>query len=125
VTSPIVVDSSGWLEFFADAPQAEVFATAIREPALLRVPATTIYEVYRVSLRERNAAVARVHVAAMLRSQVIPIDSALAVDAAELAHELGLSMADATILASARRHGAELWTTDADFSNIPGVRLVA
>jgi len=33
-------------------------------------------------------------------------------------------MADSIMFASARAYGATLWTQDADFENVPGVRYV-
>lgn len=53
---------------------------------------------------------------------MIDLDSSLALSAAKLGHELKLPMADAIILATARRHGAVLWTQDADFVGIAGVK---
>ncbi len=42
-----VVDSSGWLEYFADEPNADFFAPAIENAKELVVPAISIYEVFK------------------------------------------------------------------------------
>ena len=45
-----VVDSSGWLEYFADGSNAEFFAAAIENTAELIVPTVSIYEVFKRTL---------------------------------------------------------------------------
>ena len=47
-----VVDSRGWLEYFADGPNASHFAAALRDADQLIVPAVSIYEAFKVLLRE-------------------------------------------------------------------------
>jgi len=42
-----VVDSSGWLEYMANGPNAEFFAPAIRDTDHLLVPTTCLYEVFQ------------------------------------------------------------------------------
>ena len=56
---------------------------------------------------------------------MVDLDSSLAIVAAKVSLDLKLPMADAIILATARRFGAVLWTQDVDFDGIPGVRYVA
>jgi hypothetical protein len=51
-----VVDSSGWLEYFADAPNANKFAPAIQNPADLIVPTLSLYEVFKRVLQQRSEA---------------------------------------------------------------------
>ena len=54
-----VVDSSGWLEYFADGPNAAFFAAALGDTADLIVPVITVYEVFKhVSLRRGEGAAA-------------------------------------------------------------------
>ena len=52
------------------------------------------------------------------------LDGPLALEAARLSVELGLPMADSVIYATARSNGATLWTQDADFADLPGVRYL-
>jgi hypothetical protein len=49
-----VVDSSGWLEYFADGPNAGFFAAAIEKPVDLVVPTISIYEVFTRVLQQRD-----------------------------------------------------------------------
>jgi hypothetical protein len=53
-----LVDSSGWLEYFADGASAKVFARPLQDPEGLIVPTVCPYEVFKVVLRQRGAAAA-------------------------------------------------------------------
>ena len=119
-----LVDSSGWIEFFTDGANADVFAEPLADESRLVVPTVSVYEVFRVVLRRRGEDDALRAAAAMGRGREIPLSSALALEAARLAHASHLAMADGIILATARFAGAMLWTQDIDFSGIPQVRYV-
>ncbi len=116
-----VVDSSGWLEYFSGGPYAGKFMAALQDTESLVVPAITIYEVFKVVLREAGENAAWQAVTAMQKGKVVELNENLAVSAAKLSLGLGLPMADSIILATARQSGARIWTLDADFSDIPGV----
>lgn|ERR1035437_976272 len=119
------VDSSGWLEYFAGTPNASFFAAAIEDVACLIVPSITILEVFKRVMLVRGQAEALIAAAQMQQGKVVDLDQLLAVEAARLGIELKLPLADSVVLATARRHGATLWTQDADFENIAGVRFIA
>lgn len=116
-----VVDSSAWLEYFADSPNAVAFAGAIEDTPRLIVPAVCIYEVYKRVLQQHSAIDAAAVTTAMRMGRVIELDADLAIIAAQTALAEKLAMADAIILATARSTGALLWTQDAHFNGIPGV----
>ena len=117
-----VVDSSAWLEYFADGPSAEHFAPIIEKQEALLVPTITLFEVFkRIAVqRDENDAIACV--AVMQQGEVVPIDAAQALQAAKLSLKHRLPMADSLIYATAQQAGAELWTQNADFEGLPGVR---
>ena len=117
-----VVDSSGWLEYLADGPEADRFAEPLSQPQALIVPSLSVYEVFKRVLQQRDETAALQAAALMQQGRVIDLDSGLAIVAAKLAVDHRLPMADAVILATARRFGAVLWTLDADFEGIPGTR---
>jgi len=119
-----VVDSSGWIEVFTDGPHAEVFLEVLRDEARLVVPSITILEVFKWILREHGEAEAIQAVAVMQRGQVVDLDAAMAMAAAQLSHALRLPMADSVILATARQAQARLYSMDADFQGLPDVQLV-
>lgn len=117
----ILIDSSGWIEFFTDGPLADDYASRLRKLAMVVTPVIVIYEVYKRLKRELSEDDAVIAVSAMQRSQVVPIDQELALTAADLSLEHGLAMADAIVLATARKFQAELVTSDRDFEPISGV----
>ncbi|MEP7188462.1 MAG: type II toxin-antitoxin system VapC family toxin [Roseiflexaceae bacterium] len=119
-----VVDSSGWLEFFADGSNAMFFAPSITDVEHLIVPIISIYEVFKRVLQQRNETDALQAVGLMAQGQVIELNQKLALSAAKISVDLKLPMADSLILATARAYQAILWTQDADFKNIDGVQYI-
>lgn len=117
----IVIDSSGWIEFFTDGPLADDYASRLRKLTAVLTPVIAIYEVYKRLKRELSEDDAVIAISAMQRSQVIPLDQELALSAADLSLEHGLAMADAIVLATARKFRAELVTSDRDFEQIADV----
>lgn len=120
-----VVDSSGWLEYFADGRNAAFFAPAIEATAELVVPTLSLYEVFRRLLQQRGEAPALQAVAVMHQGKVVELDASLALRAARLGLELRLPLADSVMLATAQAFDAALWTQDEDFEGREGVRYVA
>ncbi len=119
-----VIDSSGWLEFFADAPNADFFAKPIQNAALLVVPTLSIFEVFKKIAHERSEGDALQAVAVMQQGTVVDLTVPLSLESARLSLEHRLPMADSIILATARARGATLWTQDADFEGLEGVEYV-
>jgi len=117
-----VVDSSGWLEFFADGVNAEQFSQPLSDLERLIVPSISVFEVFRVVCRQRGEEQALQAAALMQHGKIVELSSSLALYAAKLSIELKLPMADSIILATARLHEATLWTQDNDFEGIDGVR---
>ncbi|MDE2782414.1 MAG: type II toxin-antitoxin system VapC family toxin [Gemmatimonadota bacterium] len=116
-----VVDSSAWLEYFADGPNAGEFAEVVFETERLIVPSVTLFEVFKRIRGQRDLDSALYAVAQMQRGKVIDLDANLAIAAAELSAESGLPMAHGIILATARAHEAVLWTQDSDFNGLERV----
>ena len=119
-----VVDSSGWLEFFADGPNADFFAQPIQDSEKLIVPTLSLYEVFKHIKRHGSESDALQAVAVMQQGTVLNLTVPLALDAARISLEMKVPMAGSVMLATARAHGALLWTQDSDFEKIPGVRFV-
>ena len=120
-----VVDSSGWLEYFADGPNASEFARVVESPATLLVPTLSLFEVFKRICQQVGEEEGLTKIALMEQGQVIDLDRATALEAARLSLQHGIAMADSVMLATARRHKATLWTQDADFQGIPDVRYFA
>jgi predicted nucleic acid-binding protein len=120
-----LVDSSGWLEYFADGENAEFFAPAIQDIKNLVVSAINLYEVFKKILEQKNENGALEAIAVMQQARVINFDSTLALSSAGLSYELKLPMADSIILATARSVKATLWTQDLHFANLPDVKYIS
>lgn len=117
-----IVDSSGWLAFFADEPNAKHYLEPLNDSDSLVVPSITIYEVFKVVLREAGENGAIQAIAAMKKGTVVDLTPPLAMAAAKLSLEHSLPMADSIILATAKEYGATIWTQDADFQNMKGTK---
>ncbi|MBW1694655.1 MAG: type II toxin-antitoxin system VapC family toxin [Deltaproteobacteria bacterium] len=117
-----IVDSSGWLAYFADEPNAKHFLTPLKDTASLVVPTITIYEVFKVVLRESSENEALQAVAAMQKGTVADLTTKLAIAASKLSLQRRLPMADSIILATSQVFSAKIWTQDSDFKNISGVK---
>tara|TARA_Y100000310_G_C20304885_1_gene633484 strand:+ start:340 stop:690 length:351 start_codon:yes stop_codon:yes gene_type:complete len=110
-----LVDSSGWLEYFAKP---------IKDIQDLVVPSLCVFEVFKNILRQRKENSALQTVALVEQGLVINLDTPIALSAARLGLEFKLPLADSVILATARTNDAIIWTQDADFKSIPGVKFV-
>jgi predicted nucleic acid-binding protein len=118
-----VIDSSAWIEFFQDGPNAAAFQGVITDTTHVLVPSITLYEVFKYILLNGTEQQAIEAIAAMRRGRIVDLDASLALDAATLSRRLRLPMADSIVLATAVRHGATVWTQDADFANLENVRF--
>jgi predicted nucleic acid-binding protein len=117
-----IVDSSGWLAYFADEPNADHFLPPLHEANLLVVPTVILYEVFKVILRESGENEALQVMVAMQKGKVVDLTMSLAMAASKISLERQLSMADSIILATAKEYDAVIWTQDSDFKNITGVK---
>ena len=120
-----VVDSSAWLEYFANGPNAGFFAPAVEETDRLLVPTICLLEVFKRVLQQRGEGAALRVAAQMQQGKVVDLDCSLALSAARISLEAKLPLADSVILATARAYGAVIWTQDADFAKIKGVKYAA
>ena len=117
-----LVDSSAWLEYFAAGTNARHFAKVIEDSARLIVPTLCIYEVFKRVLAQRSEDDGLRAVAFMERGRIVDLDRATALSAVRVSVDHGLPMADGIIYATAVSYGAALWTQDADFDGLKGVR---
>jgi predicted nucleic acid-binding protein len=119
-----LVDSSGWLEFFADGPNASFFATALTNVDELVVPTISIYEVFKSVLRQRGESAGLQAVALMKQGQVIDLTTDISLKAAKLSLEHKIPMADSIIFATGRLFQATVWTQDIDFKGLEDVKFI-
>jgi len=117
-----VVDSSAWLEYFADGPNANSFSEALQDIDNLIVPTICICEVFKTVLKQRGEDDAFHAVAVMKQGTEIDFTSRLALEAAKISLEYKIPMADSIILATAQANEAIVWTQDDDFKDLEGVQ---
>ncbi len=117
-----VVDSCGWLEYFCNGPNAGEFAVPLQDTENLLVPTLSMYEVFKVALRERGEDAALQAVALMKQGRETPLNGNIAILAAKNSAETKMPMADSIILTTARVYQAIVWTQDDDFAGLDGVR---
>ena len=120
-----LVDSSAWLEYFAEGPNAGFFAPAIEKSAELIVPTIVIFEVYKRVYQQRDRHAALQAVATLRAGRIVDLTLRLAIAAAAISSSEKLPMADSIILATARAENAVIWTQDADFEQTAGVKFRA
>lgn len=119
-----LVDSSGWLEYFAGSTNSDFFTPAIEDVSNLIVSTINLYEVFKKVLQQRDETDALQAVSLMQQGKIIEVDSTISLNAAKLSYDLKLPMADSIILATAKMHDAILWTQDSDFEKIPNVKFI-
>jgi predicted nucleic acid-binding protein len=119
-----VVGSSGWIEYFFGRPNAAFFRPAIQNLGNLMVSTISLYEVVRYITRTANREAALEAAAQMQRANVVELDAGLAHLAARLGLKHTLPFADSIIFATAHAHRAKLYTQDADFEKLPGVKYI-
>jgi predicted nucleic acid-binding protein len=117
-----LVDSSGWLTYLADEPNADAFSVPLNDTTNLIVPAICLYEVFKVVLRERGEDEALQSIALMKQGILIELTSEIAILAAKVSIHHKIPMADSIILATAQTYEAVIWTEDSDFKGIKGVK---
>jgi toxin FitB len=120
-----LVDSCGWLEFFADGENAAFFGTPLKKTDELLVPTISIYEVFKSVLRQRGESAGLQAVALMQQGKVVDLTSDISLTAARLSVENNLPMADSIILATGILHQAVIWTQDIDFKGFDGVKYIS
>lgn len=120
-----VVDSSGWLEYFADTKNAHSFARAIENTKQLIVPSISVLEVFKHVMRFRSEKEAFECVECMVQGRMVDLDLEISVNAAKLGMLHQLPLADSIIYATGLAHDAIIWTQDADFKGLPSVEYIA
>jgi predicted nucleic acid-binding protein len=119
-----IVDSSGWLEYFADGIHADRFAPVILDTENLLVPTVSLYEVFKKVILQRDEGQALRAIAVMQQAQIVELTSSIALTAAKISVEYRIPMADSIMLATARLCHAILWTQDSNFEKIEGVKYL-
>jgi len=117
----VLVDSSGWLEYITGDEKADAFGEVLQRDVQVLVPTIVLYEVLKILLLRAGKSEADVFLSEALRRKVVDLTETIALAAASMSIDYKLPMADAIIYATAKAHRAELVTSDAHFTGLPGV----
>ena len=120
-----IVDSCGWLEYFADTELADYYAPALEDTENLIIPTICILEVFKKILLQRDESAAFHAIALMQQGNVIDLDVSISMSVAKLGTVYQLPLADSIIYATAQRYQATVWTQDSDFKDLPGVKYIS
>jgi predicted nucleic acid-binding protein len=120
----VLLDSSGWIEFFTDGPLADRYTAYFAPRYSLITPTIVLYEVYKKIKRERGEETALLLSGRIQSTEVVPLTESIAYLAADLSLRHGLAMADAIVYATAKDHQVDVVTGDADLKDLPGVVYV-
>lgn len=117
----IVVDSCGWIEVFADGPLANLFDPYLQDLRSVVTPTVVVYEVYRKLKQSMSEEDALAALTVLQQTTVVPLSTEIALNAADLAIEHQLSMADAFVVATGYAMDADVVTSDSSFKDLPRV----
>jgi predicted nucleic acid-binding protein len=117
-----LVDSCGWLEYFADGPNAAFFAQPLEDIDNVLVPTICILEVFKKLLQQRGEDEALQAAAIMQQCHVTDLNVPAALQAGKLSAQTGLPLAESVVLATARQYNAIIWTQDSDFKGFDKVK---
>jgi len=122
----ILIDSYGWIEYFADGPLAEDYAAFIEEPNAedIVTPTIVIYEVYKRIKSVSGEQKALEAYAQMSRTRIVELTGSISLEAADISITLDLGMADSIVMATAKAYNAEVLTSDEHLKNLEGVRFI-
>ena len=122
----ILIDSYGWIEYFADGPLAESYAAFIEKADTEKTvtPTIVIYEVYRKIKSMRGEQKALEAYAQMSRTKIVELTSLISLKAADISITLNLGMADSIIVATAKAYNTDIVTSDEHLKNIERVKFI-
>ena len=120
----VLVDTSAWTEWLIGSPTGDKLASHLPDQSDWLFPTMVQLELAKWLTRELGEDKADQVIAFTQVCQVIPLDTEIALAAAEACRANRLATADAVIFATARQRGATLLTCDAHFVGLPGVTLI-
>jgi predicted nucleic acid-binding protein len=120
----VVVDSSAWIEWLTESPLAPEISLHMPERDEIVVPTLVQLELVKWLRRERSEEAADEMLALTQMCNVVPLTTAIAIEAAGLCRIHQLSTADAVILATARHESARLLTCDKHFNGLSDVHYI-
>ena len=121
----LLIDSSGWIEFFTNGSRANVYIKYLKDPQNIITPTIVLYEVYKKIRRDRTEEDALLAVSAINRTSIIELSESIALLAADLSLKYDLPMADAIVYATALEKKCKVVTSDAHFKKLEKVIFIS
>jgi len=123
----ILMDSYGWIEYFAEGPLADAYATFIERANAENTitPTIVVYEVYKKVKSTKDEQNALEAYAQISRTKIVELTSPLSLEAADISLTTNLGMADSIIIATAKAYKAQILTSDEHLKNIKGVKFIS
>jgi predicted nucleic acid-binding protein len=118
-----VVDTSSWIEWLTGSAIGKKLGAQMPEKSYCVVPTIVQLELSKWLVREVGEEKADQVIAYTQQCVVIPLDTSIALLAADMYREHKLATADAIVYATAVHQGADLLTCDSHFEGLPGVAL--
>jgi len=120
----IVIDSSGWIEYFTDGPLSAEFVKYLKDFTKIVTPTIILYEVYKKVRKERTEEDALLAVSLISRTSIIPLRESTSLLAADLSLKHSLPMADAIVYATALEENCKVITSDIHFKGLDNVTII-
>ena len=120
----VLIDTSAFIEWLIGSATGEEVEAHLPEQSDWLVPTMVQLELAKWLTRELGEDKADQVIAFTQVCHVVPLDTEIALAAAEACREHKLATADAIIFATAQKHEAQLVTCDAHFDGLPGVTLI-
>ena len=116
-----VVDTSAWVEWLVDSALGRRLGNVWPEREQCIVPTIVQLELSKWLVREVGEDQADQVIAHTQLCVVVPLDTRIALLAADMHRQYGLATADAIVYATAHERNADLLTCDAHFEKLPNV----
>ena len=122
----ILIDSYGWIEYFAEGPLADKYAPYIEKADTENTvtPTIVIYEVYKRIRSAKGEERALEASAQMFHTKIVDLTSSISLMAADISIASNLGMADSIIVATAKAYDAEIITSDEHLKNLERVKFI-
>ena len=122
----ILIDSYGWIEYFADGPLADEYEQYIEKasPENTVTPTIVVYEVYRKIKKAMGEEKALKAYAQISRTRIVELTESLSLEAADVSLKMNLGMADSNIVATSKAYNAEIITSDKYLKEKENVKFI-
>lgn len=120
-----VVDTSAWIEWLTDSQHGKKLSNKFPSKEFCIVPTIVQLELSKWLTRELGEERSDSVIAYTQKCIVTPLDTDIALMAADFHRKHKLATADAIVYATAQHHRAQLMTFDAHFAKLPSVTYLA